>query len=186
MEVVAGTSGNVKRATLLDCVCRAPYFSKGSLVRFTYSLVVRTLRVHGAVVAPRVEEELAVRMEVDVKLNAVGINEILGEGRETLNLGLALQTGPLVVLVTRLSRSSSFLAPVDVPVPVHVNTIARASAGGRVTVLAPEAGVGLSPGESIGIRHREDVEVIGVDDGLDIRRVGVAVQELVGHVLDSR
>lgn len=113
-----------------------------------------TLVVDGAVVAPCGKDVLAVGVPVYVKLDALGVAEVVDEGYYTLILGGVGGGFAAVGLGAGVWRCAvRVCVPLEGPLAVDVAADARLVCWrwrGRLTVLAPESIGGLGVDEACG------------------------------------
>lgn len=129
-------------------------------------------------IAVRIEEKLAVRMNIQVKLDTRGGGTSLQERRNSFSFRRAFRCSTLVILCAGIGGSTSGLTPSRMgPVPVDVRTIASTTGRRGRTVLTPGAGVGLSIHEAIGVDNREEVKIILLEVALNLSDARSGVTE---------
>lgn len=113
-----------------------------------------TLVVDGAIISPGRKDVLAIRMEVYVKLDALGVAEVVDEGYHTLVFGRVGGGFATVCLCAGIRRCAvRVCVPLEGPLAVDVAADARLIRRwwwGRLTVLAPESVGGLGIDEACG------------------------------------
>ncbi len=145
--------------------------------------VVRGRRVH--LESGPVQQQLGRGVVVHVE----GEAHPLGEAVQGAGLRLGRRTGSAVGLARRLRRRALVVeAPVGREVPVGVDPVDGGDAAVGVVVaqvLAPEA-VALGEGEvvTVGVRHRQEPQLVGVHQPAQGRVRGVAVENVVKEAAD--
>lgn len=138
----------------------------------------------GARVAVRSEEELRVRVDVNVEDDTLAGSKLVDVVPQAQVLGSITLGDTLVVLGARVGAGTAADGPLVGPVAVDVTAQARVTADG-LPVLAPETVVGLREEETVGVDDWEEVVVVLVDEALNLVVGGVLGEEVVGEVLDS-